>query len=174
MYSETYNKAFDVVIGHEKGYVNDPDDPGGETKYGITKRAFPNEDIKNLTLERAKEIYYNNYWNTKKLNLDDIAKFDDKIAIELFDTGVNQGIVTASKYLQEALNLLNRNEKLFPDMKVDGWVGETTMNNLNKLRSYDKPALLKVLNGLQFMRYYNIVKRNPTQEKFFSGWMKRV
>jgi len=174
MYTDIYNKAFKIVIGNEGGYVNNPSDPGGETKYGIAKRSFPNLDIKNLTLEKAKEIYYKNYWNTKKLNLDDIAKFDEKIAIELFDTGINQGIVTSSKYLQEALNLLNRNEKLFPDMKVDGWIGKKTLDALDKLRSYDKPALLKILNGLQFMRYYNIAERNPIQEKFFSGWMKRI
>jgi len=51
-------------------------------------------------------------------------------------------------------------------MKIDGWIGKTTMNNLYKLKSYDKPSLLKVINGLQFMRYYNIVKRNLLKKNF--------
>lgn len=49
-----FDKAFEIVIGHEGGYVNNPKDPGGETKYGISKRTYPNEDIRGMTLERAK------------------------------------------------------------------------------------------------------------------------
>lgn len=172
--TKIFEKAFELIIGHEGGYVDDPTDRGGETKYGITKKFYPDEDIKNLTIQRAKEIYYKDYWDHKKLDLDEIAIFDEKLALELFDTGVNQGISTAAKYLQEALNLFNRNEKLFDDMKVDGWAGKTTFKCLYSLKSYDKPALLKCVNGLQFMRYYDIVVNDPGQEKFFSGWMKRV
>jgi len=172
--NDIFKDAFEVIIGHEGGYVNDPNDRGGETKYGITKRWYPNEDIKNLTLDRAQEIYYSDFWKSKKLDLDEVAEFDESLALELFDTGINQGIVTAAKYLQTALNLLNRNEQLFNDMKVDGWAGSTTFGNLGKLKSYDKGPLLKIVNGLQFMRYYHIVDNDPVQEKFFSGWMKRI
>ncbi|MBI5843910.1 MAG: hypothetical protein HZB23_04475 [Deltaproteobacteria bacterium] len=48
-------------MAHEGGYVNDPADPGGETRFGISRRAYPNEDIKALTRERAAEIYYRDY-----------------------------------------------------------------------------------------------------------------
>jgi len=174
MDSELYNQAFGVIIGFEGGYVNDPTDPGGETKYGIAKADYPNLDIKNLTLADAKKIYYDNYWNTKHMNLTTIGEFSNKLAIELFDSAVNQGVGSAAEFLQEALNLMNRNQKLFPDMTVDSFAGPTTLKALHSLESYDKPSLLKVISGLQFMRYYNIVKRNPKQEKFFSGWMKRV
>jgi len=172
--TETFEKAFEKIIGIEGGYVNRKDDKGGETKYGISKKYYPDEDIKNLTLERAKEIYYKDYWKNKKLDLDKVTEFDEKLAIELFDIAVNQGVPTAAKYLQEALNLFNRNEKLFPDMKIDGWAGKITFNSLYKLKKYDKLSLLKCINGLQFMRYYNIIKRDPSQEIYFSGWMKRV
>lgn len=50
------------IFEWEGGYDNDPDDPGGETKYGIDKRSHPKEDIRNLTKERAKEIYWHEYW----------------------------------------------------------------------------------------------------------------
>jgi len=174
MYSDIFNEAFNEVIRLEGGYVNNPNDPGGETKYGISKRAFPNINIKDLTISDAQKIYYDNYWNTKRLNLDKIADYSPKVAIELFQQGVNSGVSTSAENLQKALNLMNRNGELFPDMKVDGWVGPVTISCLNKLEPYDKPSLLKVINGLQFMIYYNIVEKNPIQEKFFSGWMKRV
>ena len=174
MYSETFDKAFSVIIGLEGGYVNNPNDPGGETKYGIAKASFPDLDIKNLTVDDAKKIYYSNYWNTKHMNLDTIAEFSAELAIELFDSAVNQGVGTAAEFLQESLNLMNRDQKLFPDMTVDSFAGPTTMKALHSLRSYDKPSLLKVFSGLQFMRYYDIVKKDPTKECFFSGWMKRV
>jgi lysozyme family protein len=168
-YSDIFNKAFEHVIGLEGGYVDDPNDRGGETKYGISKRAYPNIDIKNMTLEEAKKIYYDDYWNDRRLNLDEIE--DEAVAIELFDTGVNMGQATARKFLQEALNLLNRNEKLYPDLKVDGWCGQNTMAAYRKVKPN---ILLKVLNGLQFEKYKKIVEKNPVQEKFFAGWMKRV
>ena len=57
-----FDVAFEKLIGHEGGYVNDARDPGGETKYGISKRAYPDEDIAGLTLERAKQIYRRDCW----------------------------------------------------------------------------------------------------------------
>lgn len=58
----SFDKAFKITIGLEGNYSNDPDDPGGETKFGIAKRYHPNIDIKNLSLEQAKDIYYTEYW----------------------------------------------------------------------------------------------------------------
>ena len=54
----TFDEAFKLLIGHEGGHVNDARDPGGETKFGISKRVYPFEDIRNLTIERARAIYY--------------------------------------------------------------------------------------------------------------------
>ena len=81
-----FDAAFSIVVGIEAGYVDDPDDPGGETKYGISKRAYPNEDIKNLTLDRAKSLYQRDYWN--KLGLDALPW---GLALIEFDAAVNQG-----------------------------------------------------------------------------------
>jgi len=172
--TEAFNEAFDIVISYEKGYVNDPNDKGGETKFGISKKWHPEVDIKNLTIDGAKDIYFKEYWNNKKLNLERVSKFNIKVAIELFDISVNQGIFAAAKYLQKALNLFNRDGKLFPDITVDGWIGESTLGALEKLKSNDKSALLKCINGLQFMRYYSIANNDKSQENNFVGWMKRV
>lgn len=81
--------AFSIVVGIEAGYVNDSRDPGGETKFGISKRSYPNEDIPNLTLTRAQEIYRTDYWD--KLNCDGMSW---ELALISFDCGVNQGIGT--------------------------------------------------------------------------------
>ena len=159
-----FKKAFQDLIGIEGGYVNDPDDPGGETKYGISKRSYPYLDIKNLTLEQAQEIYYRDFW------FPELEK-EFPIASEVFDTAVNMGQATAIKILQEALNLMNRDQHSYSDVVVDGLMGPRTMA---AYRHANKLTLLKVLNGLQFMNYVEICKRNPSQEKYFNGWMQRV
>jgi lysozyme family protein len=89
-----FEEAVQFILLKEGGYVNDPNDPGGETNFGISKRAYPNEDIKNMTKERAIEIYRKDYWN--ELNLDNVT-FPMKLV--MFDTAVNMG-VTASKQLK--------------------------------------------------------------------------
>ncbi len=162
-----FNKAFEELIGIEGGYVNDPTDRGGETKYGISKRSYPNVDIRNLSLEQAKEIYYCDYW--KKSGCDAILKYE--IAAEIFDTAVNMGVKTAVRFLQQGLNLMNRDQRDFPDLLEDGIFGKNTDAAYKKV---DDRILLKVLNGLQFSRYVDICKRDPSQEKYFNGWMKRV
>lgn len=81
-----FEAAFTLVVGVEGGYVNDPADPGGETRYGISKRRYPDEDIKNLTLSRAQLLYKRDYWDANKLDQLDWGK-----ALLLFDCAVNGG-----------------------------------------------------------------------------------
>lgn len=90
----SFERAFDMVIGHEGGYVNDPNDPGGETKFGISKRAYPTLDIKSVTIEQAREIYLRDYWFTA--GCDRIE--DDAMAILVFDCAVNQGVSRALRF----------------------------------------------------------------------------
>lgn len=89
---ENFDRAFLLVIGAEGVYSNDPDDKGGETKFGITKRSYPKLDIKNLTIEQAKSIYKSDYWD--KIKADALP---DKLDIVMFDCAVNQGVSTAIK-----------------------------------------------------------------------------
>lgn len=86
MAESNFEAAFAIVVGVEGGYVNDPQDPGGETKYGISKRRYPNEDIKNLTLERAKFLYQRDFWNTNGCD-----KMDWTESLLVFDCVVNGG-----------------------------------------------------------------------------------
>jgi len=94
---ENFEKAINFVLKWEGGYTNDKDDPGGETKYGISKRSYPDLDIKSLTLGKAKEIYKRNYWD--KLNCDNLKYPLDVIA---FDTAVNMGISTAVDLMKKS------------------------------------------------------------------------
>lgn len=89
----SFERAFDLVIGHEGGYVNDPKDPGGETKFGISKSAYPNLDIKALTIEQARNIYLRDYW--LGAGCDHVA--DPAMAMLMFDCAVNQGVSRAKQ-----------------------------------------------------------------------------
>lgn len=87
-------QAFAIVVEEEGAYVNDPADPGGETKYGISKREYPNLDIAQLTLAQAQEIYQRDYWNAL-----DCDAYPWEMALVLFDCGVNQGVSAAKGIL---------------------------------------------------------------------------
>ena len=167
-----FEEAFKEVIKIEKGYVNSEFDRGGETKYGISKKTYPDVDIANLTLDEAKKIYFYDFWNCDTLTLSNIE--DKEIAIELFDTSVNMGQTTAGIFLQKALNRMNRNNKIYKDLLVDGHIGAISLNALNIiLKRGEKQKLLKALNGEQYMGYVKIIENDPTQENNFVGWLER-
>jgi lysozyme family protein len=90
-----FNKIIHFVLEEEGGYVNHPSDPGGETKYGISKRSYPNVDIKNLTKEQAIEIYRKDYWR------DEWETLGFPLAACMTDTAVNMGMGRAKKFLEQ-------------------------------------------------------------------------
>lgn len=96
----TFDLAFDRLIGNEGGYTNDPTDPGGETQFGISKRSYPDVDIRALTRDGAKLIYRRDFW--ARLDADHFA---DGVAFQVFDFAVNSGIETAVRYLQRAIGV---------------------------------------------------------------------
>ena len=96
----SWDDVFDRLMGHEGNYSNDPNDPGGETKWGISKRAYPHLDIRNLTRNEAKYIYYWDFWV-----IIDAKDLPDGVAFQLFDFAVNSGIQTAIRYFQRALGV---------------------------------------------------------------------
>lgn len=170
------NKIIDAIIKVEGGYVDDPSDSGGETKYGITirtARVYGYLDLMiDLPLQVAEDIYRVNYW--EKLRLDDIAATNDKLAAELMDTGVNQGTRAAGKYLQRALNILNNRGTYYADVVVDGAIGGKTIvafNSYIKRRgAMGARVLLQVLDSLQAAFYIALAERREKDEKFIYGW----
>jgi lysozyme family protein len=159
-----FQLAFQETIGYEGGYSNNSSDYGGETKYGIAKRWYPNVDIKNLTLDEAQAIYFKDYWNP--LLLGQIVS--NAVATEIFEQAVNMGKKQAAIHAQRSVGLLG------PAILVDGWLGNQTVVGLNGLGARNTPQLMKCLNGFQFMRYLEIVENDPTQRGFFVGWLRRV
>ena len=146
-----FNTAFSRLIGNEGNYVNDPRDPGGETKFGISKRAYPGEDIANMTLERAKVLYQRDYWGPAGCDA-----WPDLVKFEVFDAAVNEGVTTALRQLQRAVGAAD-----------DGVIGpQTTM----RVQSSDGAWLLRKLQA-QRLRYYTSLK---TFAAFGAGWVNRI
>lgn len=90
-----FDVAFEHLIGHEGGYVDDPQDPGGETKYGISRRSYPGENIKELTLARAKQIARRDFWDASGC-----TAVPERLRFDLFDMAYNSGPKAAIKNLQ--------------------------------------------------------------------------
>lgn len=141
------------------GYVNDPTDRGGETKYGIAKNANPDLDIAALDWEGAKRIYMKRYWFPA--DCEDIAAYGlPRLALLHFDGAVNHGVGRACVLLQQALNV-----------PADGDIGPATMfalSSVNELATVDKICALRA------SFYRNIVESDPSQAKYLTGWMRRI
>lgn len=186
-----FDTSYKIVRKLEGGYANDPDDTGGETYRGISRKNFPgwigwryidtitatnkNKADLNPLLESQADIqeqvlafYKKEFWDV--LNLDSFR--DQDIANEVFDTGVNMGTYIAAVFLQKALNVLNRNQLNYTDLPVTGKVGALTTEAANLQK--DPEEVLKILNCLQGARYIEICLANPKQEKFLRSWLNRV
>lgn len=169
-------KIIKEVISVEGGYVNDPSDSGGETKFGITKKVAASHGfyvVNDLTQGDAFEIYEADYWHP--LILDEVLKIaSEDIAAELFDTGVNTGPSRAVKFLQRSLNSLNNGGSLYPDISVDGGMGAQTLGALRgyfaKRGQRGAKTLYNVLNSMQSMFYVELSERRPKDERFNHGW----
>lgn len=171
-----FEKALKHTLGIEGDYVNDPRDSGGATRYGITEkkaRAWGfTGPMSELPLDLAKRIYKADYWDI--IRLDEVAAMAPSVALEMFDTGVNCGISVPVKFLQRALNILNLQGQLFPDLEVDGIIGQ---NTLSALRAYvDRrgrlgvQVMVEALNCLQGAFYTDLAERRPKDEAFTFGW----
>ncbi len=161
MYSRKFEKAFEYVIQNEGGYVFDKNDPGGETKFGITKRSYPSLNIRELTLEDAKKIYYRDFWQKGKF--EEIS--DDLIAMQVFDLSVNLGIRSAVIVLQRALRSVGKN------VQEDGLMGSQT---LLATTDSEPRCLLAAIKSEAAGYYRQIAAKNPSQQKFLKGWLNRA
>lgn len=154
-----FDKAFDFVIGNEGFYVNNPNDSGGETKWGISKKSFPNLDIKNLTKEQAKAIYKNGYW---KREYDLLSNRD--LAIRVFDMGVNSGTFNAEMTLQKAINHCGGN------IVEDGDIGQLTLKEANLCHA---GWLIERFRVERSKYYADCVQKRPKDLDFLKGWIFR-
>lgn len=164
-----FNEMFEVILLHETGakdgsrtgLVNDPDDPGGLTKYGISQRAFPHLNIKDLKLEDAKRIYYDKYY-MRPINL---KQFPYRTRLALFDANVNHGPNASFKLLQEAINSISKAE-----LKVDGIFGpktKTAIENLDDMLLFNSIIMHRE-------RLFRKIASSPRMLKFLKGWINRL
>lgn len=161
----------------EGGYVNDPNDRGGETNHGITiavarENGYAGRMI-DMTADQAAAIRRTKYYAKAGIYL--LAPLSEAIATEVYDTGINMGTGTAGMFLQRALNALNRQGKDYPDIKVDGAVGPGTAGALKAYLKRNgataEATMLKALNCLQGARYIELSEGRGQNETFTNGWM---
>lgn len=188
--------AFAEILPHvlqaEGIYSFDPDDAGGETYRGISRRYHPSWpgwveidrlkksggvaairkawDENALLRALVADFYREQFWERFQGD-----RLPHDVAAEVFDTAVNTGVHRAVIWLQRAWNLLNRNGADYRDIVEDGQMGPGTLAALNAYLKKDNTApLLKVMNILQGAHYLEYMKKSPAQEKYARGWLNRV
>lgn len=167
----------EALIEREGGYVDHPADRGGPTRWGITERVARAQgyrgDMRDLPRDEAARIYRRIYWTRPRF--DDVAERAPAAAAELFDTGVNMGPGVAAGFLQRALNALNRGERDYADIGVDGRIGPRTLAALDAYLDFrgaeGEAVLVKALEVLQGERYLSLAERRPANEAFLYGWL---
>ena len=165
-----FNSIIDKNLEHEGGYVNNKNDRGGKTKYGITKpfmedfkyalpggKAIPIED---LTVDDAKKLY-KAMWD--RYNLGHVR--DKNVAYVIFDYMINTFYHTAAQRVQEVLNTRGA------ALKVDGHLGE---KSLNAIHNSDYKWFIDEVLKNRHHHYREQVKDDSTQHDFYAGWMNRL
>lgn len=147
----SFDIAVEKTLAYEGGYVNDPKDPGGETNFGISKRSYPNVDVKNLTKAQAKEIYRRDFWNAVQ---GDAVK-NQAAANSVFDMAVNAGPGTAKKMANKAASIS----------------GKASYLDLNELQG---GAFNTIFGKLRIAYYRALAAKRPSSAKFLKGWEKRA
>jgi lysozyme family protein len=150
-----FETAIEILLQHEGGFVNDPNDAGGATNFGITQRDNPTLDIPNLTRDDAIAYYKANWW--LKYGLDKIN--DDDLACYVLDHGVNTGMNAIVVVVQQTVNTI-----------VDGQIGPHTIAAINS--NYNPMMMSDIQNGL-WQHYLKVLAAHPEYEKFRNGWHNR-
>ncbi|NLT52857.1 MAG: peptidoglycan-binding protein [Ignavibacteria bacterium] len=152
-----FNDFIERLLKYEGGYVNDPSDPGGETNFGISKRSYPELDIRNLTKNQAGEIYFRDYYQRME-----IARFvNDRIAWQVFDFGVNAGCARSALTLQKIVGA-------WPD----GVIGVKT---ISKADTYSGVTPLHIVFIAERVKHYlSLCEKKESNHRFLKGWILRA
>lgn len=153
--SRAFDQAITHILANEGGYVNDPDDPGGETNYGISKRSYPAMDIRNMTEQGARDIYRRDYWDRCRCD-----ELQDGVALLVFDAAVNHGPGKAIKLLQKSAGVA-----------ADGIIGRRTITVANQADVY---RLMAEYTARRTSYYSRIIAQRPKSAKYSLGWMRRA
>ena len=170
-------EMIEEIIEVEGGYVNDPNDLGGETKYGITvaaaRRYGYQGDMRDMPRQTAFDIYLDDYYLGPRFHW--VAERSQRLAEEMTDTGVNMGQPWAVRFLQVALNAFNDEGRRYKDLLDDGYIGNKTMTALDAYLQHrgeeGEIVLLDTLDGLQLARYIELSQARPVNERYAYGWV---
>ena len=150
-----------TIDQYEGGLCDDPADPGGETKYGISKAAYPDIDIPSLTIEQAYDLARRDYYDRMRC-----SEFNSiRVRWKLFDIGFNCGVTAAAKILQRAAKV-----------RDDGIIGPLTIGAVNRIifSSIGENMILQSMVEQQVKKYVAIVISNSKQIVFLKGWINRA
>lgn len=180
---EFVRQFIDSTIQAEGGYVNNKNDSGGETNFGITyntamefgyewKNYSWSGDINSMPLPFAQDVYAYQYYYRPKINL--VADESQLLAKELFDTGVNTGSKVPIKWMQRLLNVLNNKGEYYSDISVDGYLGGGTITAYKKLcakrgNSQAENIMYNGLNAMQAVHYIELAESREKDESFVYG-----
>ena len=178
-----FEKAIKITLEHEGGFVNDAVDPGGATNWGVSIRFLKGagdgdgdgfldgdldhdgdidvDDIKNMTVEEATNIYRIHFWD--KYNYDNIDDFT--VAARAFDMTVNMGARQTGKIIQRALNELGNR------LVVDGKIGKNTFATINCTNPY---MLMSEIRQAHAQFYLDLIAAKPKFAKYRKGWLRRA
>jgi len=159
--SERFDRFIVITLKHEGGYVDDPDDTGGETNFGISrtfldKAGLHDEDIKGMTLERAKYFYKEYFWSGFLDAID-----SDLTSLMLFDFGVNAGLTQAVKCLQKAVGT-----------NPDGLIGPVTLAAVQQLSANSTQR--KLIKEIMLFYVGLAQKKKSSYVKFLRNWTLRA
>ncbi len=160
------------ILRREGGFVNDPDDRGGATKYGITQKTLSRfldrpvsvAEVKNLSQDLAREIYERQYFYAPGIH-----KLPGAIQAFSFDAAVNHGPRRAIRFVQSVCN-----EAGFGPLSEDGITGPQTGVAADAAQAKMGDYFLQALVEERRHFYQLIVEHNPSQSKFLNGWLNRV
>lgn len=174
---KTVEQMINDLIGREGGYSFNINDAGGETMWGITAAVARRNGylgaMSMMPRSTAETIYRNEY--LVKPGFDKVYAVSQRIAAEMFDTGVNMGGHLPGPWLQRILNVLNRQGKDYAEIGVDGRIGPATISALQaclaKRGADGETVILRALNCQQGVRYLDITEVRPQNEDFYFGWL---
>ena len=176
--AKSIDQMIDELIGREGRYSFSPNDSGGETMWGITaataRRNGYQGAMSQMPRTTAVAIYRNEFF--VQPGFDKVYSVSQRIAEEMFDTGVNLGTNLPGAWLQRVLNACNHNGKDYPDIGVDGRIGPATVGALraflNQRGADGETVMLRALNCQQGVRYLDRTETRPQNEDFYFGWIK--
>lgn len=176
-HSVPFRRAIIALLDIERGYSDHPSDPGGQTRWGIPESRARDHGftgpIQNLPLDLAITIYEEDFW--RSLRGEKIAALlGTPLMIELFEAAVHVGVRPAVEFFQKGLNLLNREQQLWEDIRTDGIVGEQTIRAATRLKAERPEAIVSLSKAIMVQKgayYVEVASANEDLEDFFHGWL---